>query len=502
MSYNPKEAEVVITRPSATALLGISSTDRYKSWGQSRTNPSNPFRFTIQKNESIMPGFFKRLALSEFRMNWTLPNFAQAWGNNIVNFSYIHSSSSTFTFPVVIPDGFYGAEELATALQTAIQLGNPSASTPVAGIPGFLVLVQNWQENDTLAFPGVSGYTFWFTPTTQPNRQLFDMLALPTMSTPGIATMTTGVPDLRATEYVDLVCSNLTGNMTNRDSTSAPITRDMIARIYLDDDVPSQAIVSTQYFTTTALSTAISASILLGATEVQYTIASSTPITAGESVVVSGITGGIGYNTTAFVEEVVSSTVVIVSYAVSPVGTPSSYSGALMTSPQGGLTQTSKPITTWDDRVNGITPFVLYRQFPYPKQIRWNNNASIANMTWEMFDSQGRSLADLWAQFGPGRFQQQITAQTTTGNSVSLTFGSTAGMNVGQLVNIGGFIGSGVKGYNSQAVITSIPNATSVVVNYTATLAGTPTLTYATIQSLTDYQGSFAWNASLLCSED
>ena len=75
-------------------------------------------------------------------------------------------------------------------------------------------------------------------------------------------------------------------------------------------------------------------------------------------------------------------------------------------------------------------------------------------------------------------------------------------MSVGQFVNMSGFTGTGIKGYNGQAVISSIPSGTSVVVNYTATLSGTPTLTYAQIASLTDYQASFAWNASILCSED
>jgi hypothetical protein len=46
--------------------------------------------------------------------------------------------------------------------------------------------------------------------------------------------------------------------------------------------------------------------------------------------------------------------------------------------------------------VNGVSPFVIYRQFPYPKQIRWNNKMPIGNLTFELYDDQGRNIQDLW----------------------------------------------------------------------------------------------------------
>ena len=79
---------IVVTRPSATALLCIDSDDRYANYGVRRTSPTYPFGFTIQKNESILNGFFRRLALTEFRLNWTLPNIAQAWGNDQLLFKW------------------------------------------------------------------------------------------------------------------------------------------------------------------------------------------------------------------------------------------------------------------------------------------------------------------------------------------------------------------------------------------------------------------------------
>ena len=78
------EGDAVTVRPSATAILAIDSDDRYPNYLVRRTNPSYPFSFPIQKNQNILSGFFKRLALTEFRLNWTLPNISQVWGNNVI----------------------------------------------------------------------------------------------------------------------------------------------------------------------------------------------------------------------------------------------------------------------------------------------------------------------------------------------------------------------------------------------------------------------------------
>ena len=207
------ETQVVITRPSSTALLGISSNDRYKTFNARRTTPTNPFNFIIQKNESIMSGFFKRIALTEMRLNWTLPNFAQAWGNTSIIVNYKSSyGGTTQSFLAVIQDGFYGSAELAVALAEALNNGgystNPSTPTTfVSGINGAVVSVLGTLGDDQMVFVVPSPYTLWFSPIpSQTSRQLYDMLALPLVSSPGLQPIFTGVPDLRATAYVDLVC--------------------------------------------------------------------------------------------------------------------------------------------------------------------------------------------------------------------------------------------------------------------------------------------------------
>ena len=310
------EADTVIVRPSATTLFAISSTDRYTSWAQRRTTPTSPFSFVIQKNQALMNGYFRRLAMTEFRMNWTLPNIAQAWGNNTLLISYINSAT-TYTFQIILADGFYGAEELANNLQALIRNGGyaQNSSTFVAGIPNFVVNVTNDNEDDQMYFIAPSGYSFWFTAIGSNNRELFDMLALPILTTPGLSSLQSGVPDLRATEYIDLVCSQLTNNMKQKDSTSAPVVRDMIARIYTDDDVPSQALVTTNYYNTTVGSNVISAITGQGGANYTFTIASpSSNYSINELCVVTGITGGSNWNQQVEVTAISSATTVEVYY--------------------------------------------------------------------------------------------------------------------------------------------------------------------------------------------
>ena len=570
------DVNTVIVRPASTTLLGISSNDRYKDWASRRTNPTNPFSILIQKNQAIMNGYFRRIAMTEFRMNWTIPNFAQAWGNNTVNISYINAGT-TYTFPVTLFDGFYGAEDIATAMQALIVEGTPT----VPGIPGFTVQINFPKEDDLMYFS--SPYPFWFTPTSGSQRQLFDMLALPTLGSPGVISMLTGIPDLRATEYVDLVSSQLTNNMLQKDSTSAPIVRDMIARIYLDDDVPSQALVSTNYYNVTYASTTSSTYVLIDQDTVRYTVASTAGFSNGALVSITGLTGGINWiGTNVGNAIIISSTVMDVLYGAVVSGTATG-TATLKSSNQGAVTQTSTPQTTWDDRVNGVTPFTLYRQFPYPKQIRWEHTQPIGNLRFELFDSQGRSMSDLWGPYSSGTVVSHISGATYVTNTITGSLGltttsfrysvnSTTGFAVGQLVSIRGLVGGsgynttaritainpgvsitvsydvaptgvissvtsatmidntvnytvststgfqlsqfavisgldgGAGGFDGTVTINSIPDATHIVVNHSSDtyLSGTTPsdYTYATIQSTIDYQSSFAWNCSILCSED
>ncbi len=426
-SYEQEGEEAVTIRPSATSLFCIDSDDRYATYGQRRTNPTYPFRFTIQKSESLLNGFFKRMALTEFRMNWTLPNISSAWGNNQMIMKWKIGAVVQTDLIITATDGFYSAQSLADELTSII-----SSTTP-----GFLVTLGD-KNDDTFIFEpnqslaAASEVTFYFTAVTSPTttalnfspnintncRQLIDMLNIPA-STTYQARIQSGIPNLRSMDFIDVVCSQLTYNQDLKDSTSALITRDMVNRVYLDDETKSQSFfVTNTYSGTTSGSLIPSALVSSSGNLVEFTTPQPTPVTnfvPGARVIITGLTGGAGWNGQGTLIAIDTNTPfgVVIAYDNAPTGTPV-FTGSPSIAFYSTLTSTSAPQTTWDDRVNGVTPFVIYRQYPYPKQIRWSSRMPIGNVVFELFDDQGRSIQDLWNSAYP--------SSTSTGTSFANSF--------------------------------------------------------------------------------
>jgi hypothetical protein len=242
-SSSEVQDKAVTVRPSSTALFCISSEDRYANYAERRIADKSPFSFRISKNESLLNGFFKRIALTEFRMLWTLPNIATAWGNNkiIINVGgtdYIQT----------LPDAFYTPTDFVQVFQALVRANTGGL------LPNFTATLQ---DDGKIVFASNTVTTFGIFPLTVPavsltyatSRQLYDMLNLPT-TFPLAVSWTSGIVNLRATDYIDIVCSQLTYNQDLKDGTSAPIVRDMMARIYLDDSSPSNQLVSSTTFNT------------------------------------------------------------------------------------------------------------------------------------------------------------------------------------------------------------------------------------------------------------
>ena len=403
LSANADEGDNVVTiRPSATALFGIDSDDRYENYLIRRSNPTYPFRFNIQKNESLLNGFFKRLALTEFRLNWTLPNLSSAWGNNVMTLWYstnpgVSSSSTT----IIVPDGFYDINDIAVELQNQIQ--------SQTGLSNFLVTT-NTTNDFSITFKPPTSYSIFFQNQGTAERELVDMLNVPNVTSftgvqPPLGLYSTiiqsGVPNMRATDYMDIVCSQLSYNQNLKDSTSSKVSRDMIARIYLDDTTSSSAIVQTNNYSNTALSFALSGTPTQVGNVVTFTTATNTGLFVGAVATIKGITGAndVNWNEQVTIIQIPTTTSVVVEYGQAPTGTP--VMSGTPTINSFGSSGFSTPTTAWDNKVNGVTPFVIYRQFPYPKQIRWNEKMPIGNVTFELFDDQGRSIQDLWNEAYP-----------------------------------------------------------------------------------------------------
>lgn len=300
------EDRAITTRPPTTAVFGVDSDDRYKDYATRRTNPSYPFSITIAKNESLLNGFFTRLAVSEFRMYWTLPNIGAVWGNNTLTY---YDSVSAAQHTITIPAGYYDLQDLMGVIEALVQAQG--------FLPSFIATAN---ANGSSSYgTGTADTFYWVAPTTK-TRTLYDMLNLTnTLPTPTLATTQQGgIANLKPTDFIDVVSPQLTYNQDLKDGSTAPIVRDMLVRIYLDDENRAPCRVQTNLF-------------------------DSTGAPAGHQV------------------------------------------------PQSDPT----------DSITGTCPFMLYRQFAYPKQVKWNDTQPLGNLTFELYDDQGRSIQDLWNAIQP-----------------------------------------------------------------------------------------------------
>jgi hypothetical protein len=238
-----KRDDVTTSRPSSTSLLTIDSEDRFNGdYTISRTvrdgsgANANPYNFTINKAESLMNGFFTRLAVTEVVMNWAVPNI------NIKSSSIIvvgNTPGGPVSYTISIPQGFYTPKELAAALQSAIRSGgggNFNGALVTYGANGFPVF--GYEKGVSTAT------TIWFLPLDYntpaypyppTTKQLFDVLGFTqSNSLPASSNIFGTTSFAQWCRYVDIVCPQLTYNQPLKDTTSQPIARDSLCRLYLD----------------------------------------------------------------------------------------------------------------------------------------------------------------------------------------------------------------------------------------------------------------------------
>jgi hypothetical protein len=229
-------------RQPSTALLTIDSEDRFPTYQTKREAAPgsynySPYDFTITKNESVMNGFFTRLAVTEVVFPWNVPNINAQTNRMLVGYAAAPGGPFT-TFTLSVPIGFYTPSQLATAIQAELVAVPALVGTTVVygtdNIPSF-----------TFDFTATGQFVIFTPMTFQPNpalpgfyqfnntKQLFDVLGLyslsliPSVQKVGIETM------CQSTRYIDIICALLTYNQSLKDTTTQPISRDALCRVYL-----------------------------------------------------------------------------------------------------------------------------------------------------------------------------------------------------------------------------------------------------------------------------
>lgn len=286
----------VTVRPSSTALFSIDSADRYSSYQARAAAPTGPYSFSITKNEALLNGFFRRIALTEIVFPYYIPNI-----NSKTDTILVSENGGALTAVTIPAGGFYSPAELAAALQAQLITATANPALTVSYSDGVFRFATN--TVDTIAF---ARGNFGGLGARLNEFQLYDLLAL---SGPGLngltvaaTTLVSGVTRCRYTEYIDIVSPQLTYNQELKDGSSDPIVRDSIARIYIEDE---------------------------------------------------------------------TSPVIPVYQTAAPAG----------------------PVMTPDVAIPGTYPFTIYRKFPHPKQILWNNAQPLGSLTFEVYDDKGQLLS-------------------------------------------------------------------------------------------------------------
>lgn len=224
------EEQAVTVRPSSTALFCVDSADRYASYNERANAGSTPYTFQITKQESLLNGFFKRIALTEVAFPYNIPNI-----NAKTDTILVSVNGGGFLVLTIAVLGFYSPQQLATALEGLLQVTATIPTATVSFVDDRFVF--NTNSADTIAF---ARGNFGGLGARINEFQLYDLLNLSGPGANGLQTAGTtqvsGVTRCRYTEYIDIVCSQLTYNQELKDGSSDPIVRDMIARVYIEDE--------------------------------------------------------------------------------------------------------------------------------------------------------------------------------------------------------------------------------------------------------------------------
>lgn len=215
----PNEQVITIRQP-ATANLMIDSADRDPSY-------STAWDFQITKTNSIMNGFFSRIATTEVVLEWCVPNISADAGTNTIVVDISGATGVVTNQTITLPSGFYTVEEALDTLASKL--------TDLSGTTGSTFSVT--QTVDGLVYLGMNSGTFNIATATN----LSNALDMAEIASPGInAYLISECADLRLYRYIDFVSSQLTYNQDLKDNSTATFNRDVLCRWYMAWDVEPQ----------------------------------------------------------------------------------------------------------------------------------------------------------------------------------------------------------------------------------------------------------------------
>lgn len=228
------ERGVDIRMPSS-ALLGVSSSDRYATNNDRAFVGTSPFEVLLTSKQNFLSGFFTRVALTEVRIPWYMQTITAR--NNKIGLNYrVGGVGPVILYTITINAGWYTPTTLAAELQRAIRAPIVNGG---ANLPGF-TCVYNVVPNPYIFLAGSNNTdTFNFVPVDA-NQNLPNATGLYEMMNWAFNNLATlqgsGIPTMLSTEFIDIACANLTYAQDVKDGDTGNLSHDLLARIYLAKD--------------------------------------------------------------------------------------------------------------------------------------------------------------------------------------------------------------------------------------------------------------------------
>lgn len=228
-SFNNFGVEKGVTiRYPATANLMIDSADAVVD---------NPWKISINRNQSIQNGYFTRIATTEVVLDWCIPNIEDPF--NYLIFDISGTTSVANDIEITLPTGFYTMEQALDAIVALLNVEGQSTGS------SFSVNV-----NNNICSIDISGGKFAVS-TPSPLSDSLGILELPTPVPPIPPPIPPAIPlsvtlggsvffnncaSVQRYRYIDFTSNSLTYCQDLKDNSTATYNRDVLCRWYMAFD--------------------------------------------------------------------------------------------------------------------------------------------------------------------------------------------------------------------------------------------------------------------------
>jgi len=224
-------------RQPAVSLFTVDTADRirYNSDGE-RTDATPLNNIYINKQQTLMNGYITRISLTEINIPWANTNVNAR--NNSMTMSLTEPSVNS-TITVTVPADFYTPNELADALEAALNAKIDEEDWEA--IYDFTVTYNDRSATFTIenTIGGDGSFFISGGAADEDLRYMMGFAAIPVASLPSVGydTITGGYASMLSTPYFDIVSSQLTKQQNINDNSTSTVTGSaLLARVYLMAD--------------------------------------------------------------------------------------------------------------------------------------------------------------------------------------------------------------------------------------------------------------------------